>query len=284
MSSPGTVSKILWHFTGGPKWDTDNHRQMDKPKSMKESYDILIKILKTSILKTSEYSEIVRVIIPEIYVFNRELKKREKKTNVERLIKSSPVCCLADIPIQHLDFHSYRYGNFAIGFHRESIIKGGFNPVLYSLQNSSVTNAIYAGFSQLESTDIDSLNMAANDISNSIDETQDVLDENEIDHTIDHWDQANDLERGVSEMETSIEKTKQSINDIVAFVKSFEANEFNTIYCEREWRAIKPFHFSNNDIAMVVMPKSNGFFEDLISRELLPKSVPIVPWEDLIEH
>jgi hypothetical protein len=31
-SSPGTVSKILWHFTGGPRWNEVEKRQEATPK------------------------------------------------------------------------------------------------------------------------------------------------------------------------------------------------------------------------------------------------------------
>ena len=31
------LSKILWHFTGGPKWDTAKDRQEQRPKPMEEA-------------------------------------------------------------------------------------------------------------------------------------------------------------------------------------------------------------------------------------------------------
>ena len=37
-SSPGTVSKILWHFTGGPRWNDVEKRQEKEPKSIEEAY------------------------------------------------------------------------------------------------------------------------------------------------------------------------------------------------------------------------------------------------------
>jgi hypothetical protein len=53
-----------------------------------------------------------------------------------------PVCCLADIPIIHLQFHSGRYGEMAVGFHRESVVNAGFTPVFYQLQDSDLARAI----------------------------------------------------------------------------------------------------------------------------------------------
>ncbi|WP_170061738.1 hypothetical protein [Nonlabens arenilitoris] len=43
--NPGTVSKILWHFTGGPLWNEILNKQENQPKPVELSYDILIKIL-----------------------------------------------------------------------------------------------------------------------------------------------------------------------------------------------------------------------------------------------
>ncbi|MDA0737995.1 MAG: abortive infection system antitoxin AbiGi family protein [Nitrospirae bacterium] len=44
-----------------------------------------------------------------------------------------PFCCVAEIPIQHLSYHSERYGKFAIGFEREYLLGQKFRPVSYFL-------------------------------------------------------------------------------------------------------------------------------------------------------
>lgn len=70
-------------------------------------------------------------------------------------------------------------------------------------------------------------------------------------------------------------------------------DEFDTIYCEREWRSLRTYHFQEYDdaIAMIVLPrneKRGKYFNDFVSKDAerlgLPRSIPIVPWEDLIEY
>ena len=39
--SPGSVSKILWHFTGGPKWNDQKKRQAKKQKPAAEAFENL---------------------------------------------------------------------------------------------------------------------------------------------------------------------------------------------------------------------------------------------------
>jgi hypothetical protein len=73
-------------------------------------------------------------------------------------------------------------------------------------------------------------------------------------------------------------------------VKTFTQEEFETIYCEREWRSITPFKFDYSDISMIVVPRnvdSGNHFERLIAEAPkigLPPTVSIVAWEDLVEH
>ncbi len=41
-SSPGTVSRILWHFTGGPRWNEAEKRREKKLKATRTAYEYLI--------------------------------------------------------------------------------------------------------------------------------------------------------------------------------------------------------------------------------------------------
>ncbi len=59
MQQPGTVSKILWHFTGVPKWSPSKQKQNIKLKPENVAYDILIKILSSKILKVGNFKEVV---------------------------------------------------------------------------------------------------------------------------------------------------------------------------------------------------------------------------------
>jgi hypothetical protein len=44
---PGTVSKIHWHFTGGPRWNKDLNRQEDHPKPIEDAFVALLSILRS---------------------------------------------------------------------------------------------------------------------------------------------------------------------------------------------------------------------------------------------
>lgn len=286
--NPGTVSKILWHFTGGPLWSESLSKQESEPKPMNLSFDVLIKILKSKQLRVSNYSELVRVIVPEMLCWNSEQQKVDKKHNVEKIIKSSPVCCLADIPIQHLNFHSKRYGKFAIGFHRQSAIKHNFNPVLYSLVDSPIVSSIFSGLSTINSsTETFHIKKDINEIDRILGGIQKKIDE--LDHYSssiykEDFDFKLAIEEEIKTLESHIDDAKKSISDFVAFVKTFTEDEFNSIYCEREWRSITPYNFTFEDIAMIVLPKEGGYFENLIDQDILPKYISIIAWEDLMEY
>ena len=282
--TPGTVSKILWHFTGGPTWNTEKNKQNISPKPGKNAYQCLISILESKEIRTGNYSDVVKV----------RLKRRKRSTRTKRVkreyiektveINSKKVCCLADIPLIHIGYHASRYGKFAIGFHRLSAIKNNFNPVLYSLENSKALKSIYHGFSKLKNIDIDALISASDGVNNAFNKI-DVDDTEEIE------DNLSDLEFEIADVNNYIESAFESISHFLAFVKTFDEKEFGTIYTEREWRSTNPFSFDYKDVAMVVLPKKIGaniyyerFLYEEITRIGIPKEIPVVPWEDLVEH
>jgi hypothetical protein len=87
-----------------------------------------------------------------------------------------------------------------------------------------------------------------------------------------------------------ITQVRKNLGYVLAFVKTFQRKEFATIYAEREWRSIRPFRFKSTDIAMVVVPKCiagkryfDRFVKDVRPRLRLPSTVPVVPWEYLVE-
>jgi hypothetical protein len=81
--------------------------------------------------------------------YNRAKRAFEVQKYVQRELVSAPVCCLADVPVMHLSYLASRYGKFAIGFHRDAVVRHGFNPVFYALEDAASVNSIYKGFSQL---------------------------------------------------------------------------------------------------------------------------------------
>src|SRR4030065_790219 len=117
--SPGT-SKILWHFTGGPEWSDMTKKQKRRPKREKKAFDNLASILQYKQLRLGDYKEVVKVILPKREYYDRTKKQTIEEFNVTVEVESAPVCCLADIPAPNLAYHAYRYGKFAIGFHRYS--------------------------------------------------------------------------------------------------------------------------------------------------------------------
>ncbi|PML35448.1 abortive infection system antitoxin AbiGi family protein, partial [Vibrio sp. 10N.261.52.A1] len=179
---PGTVSKILWHFTGGPQWDSELNKQLTELKPAMNGYEAMKSILSSGELRTGNYHEIVKVIVPEKRKYNYETKSFEMLQNVPVTVKSNPVCCVADIPLQHLAYHAQRYGKIAIGFKRESIIKAGFNPVMYTLENSALLNSIYTGYDAIDEVDPSCI---ASEIESLSGEVEQKLEEHNIDDYVD---------------------------------------------------------------------------------------------------
>jgi abortive phage resistance protein AbiGi (putative antitoxin) len=259
--SPGTVSKIVWHFTGGPIWDENTKKQKEEIKSESEAFANLYSILKSKELQVGKYKEILHYNIPEEEIYDLDQNKHYHEKNISASIESTPICCAAEIPIQHLSYHSNRYGKFAIGFHRESLLKHNFNPVLYTLDNGNFINHI----------------LSAHEISKFV--GKDINTSPEV------------IKSCMNLNSKRIYYIENVLQTIIAFIKTISNNEFDTIYCEREWRSIKSFKFTFDDVAFIILPKSyfakNDFNNniEIISKELcIPRSLPIVPWEDLIEH
>lgn len=261
--SPGTVSKILWHFTGGPKWDDQKKERVEKPAA--EAFKALCSIVKDRELRLGEYTEIVRTEYEEI--------------------ASRPVCCLADIPIVHLGYHGNNYGNFAIGFHRSAAIRNGFNPVFYSPVSAEAAGSICHPLYSLQVVNPGDITNKARDIAALVRGIVGQISETDV------LRELKTIEDEAVKLATFVNEARESLFQFVAHVRTFEEDQFGTVYCEREWRALRSFNFSYQDVAMIVLPRVVGedrYFEDFITKVVLqidlPRSVPIVPWEDLVEH
>jgi hypothetical protein len=278
--TPGTVSKILWHFTGGPVWDSERRKQSDLAKPSDQAYDNLKSILKSGELRLGSYKEVVRVRLAPFWKRDRKTGKKTLVNPGVTFVESSPVCCLADIPAPHLGYHARRYGKFALGFHRDAVVQAGFNPVFYTLHDAPTIRSIYRGFAALNKANVDA-------IGNGVDAALSALDD---DYPSDAAFELYDIRSEANLIGKRISTARKSLSDFVAFVKTFERTEFNTIYCEREWRSIRPFNFDIEDIAMVVLPRKigqNHYFRRFVERfpigRNLPRGIPIVAWEDLVE-
>lgn len=97
--TPGTVSKILWHFTGGPLWNCEKNCHETCPKPAQQVFDRLVSILRSRQLRTGSYREVVKVLVPKRKVRNPTTKQLEIVKDSVVTVESVPVCCLADIPI-----------------------------------------------------------------------------------------------------------------------------------------------------------------------------------------
>ncbi|WP_418872392.1 abortive infection system antitoxin AbiGi family protein [Vibrio metoecus] len=70
-------------------------------------------------------------------------------------------------------------------------------------------------------------------------------------------------------------------------MKTFDTTEFDSIYCEREWRSTQNFKFTFDDVAMLILPSEQEGFEfytDFLSNFDLPRGITVARWEDLVEH
>jgi hypothetical protein len=122
------TSKILWHLTGGPKWNVELKCRETTPKSDEEASSNLNNILKSNLLKASSIPETIKYFNPS-------------GPGVGLVLP--PICCVAEIPIPFLKLHCNRYGKFGIGFSRNKLIEKRFRPVNYCLDREDfITSSI----------------------------------------------------------------------------------------------------------------------------------------------
>lgn len=286
-TSPGTVSKILWHFTGGPNWNDINQKQEKRPKESQKAFDNLCSIIKSQKLQIGKYREVIHYKIPQMRYFNlNPIKPASRvKKNVPAVVESEPVCCVSEIPIQHLSYHSKRYGKFAIAFYRDSILKNNFNPVFYTLSNDNFISYLIDSYkySSFMNKDLVSFSSHLSDIKK-------LLLKLDFENKKQFISKILMLNNNSDKYNDYVRIIEHTLKYFLAFIKTINRREFDTIYCEREWRSILSFKFDFKDVAMITFPKS--FFKNNysicvkeISEQLnIPRHVPIIAWEDLIEH
>ena len=232
MSSP--ISEILWHFTGASK-------------SENEAFIRLESILREKTLKVGSYKESIFVPL---------------KNGREEVINTREVCCVADIPIEHLDHHAIRYGQFAIGFRRGSLLAHPFNPVFYVPKESGRVklNAIRSITIDAENNCIDS---AILELQKGVYSNSDFL-----------ISLMQDVKNG------SMKQIKNNLAVIMSYIKTFSEDEFDTIYAEREWRSTKDYYFEYADIEKIIVPKN---YEAKISKTIGKLGVKIntTIWETI---
>lgn len=291
INRPGTVSKVLWHFTGGPRWNADLCKQEAHPKPAHEAHASLIAILQTGEIRLGGYRE---RFAAEVLRNEKNPTTGERTKTLKRItLETSRVVCVADIPLMHLAYHAQRYGRFAIGFSRQRLLNAGFNPVLYTLENRFLSAGLHRALSAIESVGdrVQNARWELDDFASEIESKVDDLkgqDGNAINHRINF--SPYDAEWALDSIESEQETALKHMQEALAYVKTFTMDEFETIYCEREWRSTSPFRFSAEDVAMIVLPREcegRTFWEEFLSHDVakgFPRHIPLLAWEDVMEQ
>lgn len=285
-SRPGTVSKILWHFTGGPKWDNINKCQLDKLKSPYTAYKNLCGILKTNSLKVGNYREKIETYINSLVklpVKDSKMKQVAVRGEIPLIIESNPVCCVSDIPINHLQYHANRYGKFAIGFSRDILIDHKFNPVFYTLKSGIISGHLISVIKKVSTitNSIEALNL-------NMDEFYDLIKSMSQEIKFDFEEHVNALRKIMNIIKQSSTSSFESLSYFASYYKTL--NAYDEVYNEREWRSLFTYKFKYNDIKFIILPRNGRknyfkyFLENDIKKFDISRSIPIIPWEDLIEY
>lgn len=271
LTSPGTVSKILWHFTGGPRWNGRDYRPPEELKPEKDAYEAVVGILRSKELRLGASPERLDVTLPTVGKPDIGPDGNPIPRESKRAYLYMPVCCVADIPIMHLGYHAERYGKFAIGYHRQSVLRAGFSPVFYQLHDSTALQSLFQVILCLD---------FIGGIDPSYDFPADVGPREQL--------PGESHEAFTDRMrKDALTHARKHAGIAASFIKTFDPTEFDSIYTEREWRCINPFKFEHSDVSMVVLPRTGGYFERFAGEAEsigLPKTISIVAWEDLIEH
>ena len=211
-------SGIFWHFTGSPSgvdWSrvrkpADILKQ-GKPKPANEAVGILLKIL--------ESKKLLGVCVEQI----AESKNTE------------PFCCVTDIPLKDLIYHSKYYGNVAVGFSSRVIFEQ-FLPVIYVPVAKLPASK--------EFTKPNEWCLAESEFHYHAGDTAKAWEMEEMAYVYG--------ERVITELDES--KAGQFFVDFLK-ITEFSSKGEDTFYSEREWRHIGDFKFNPHDVEMIIAPK-----------------------------
>lgn len=252
---PGMVSDVLWHFPGGPEC-----RKADGENADPSDNDIFA--IFTSILQSHQLwancAEQIQITLPHVTT-----PTGKQLEDVTCSVATSAVGCLAEIPRRYLHYHGQRYGCFGIGFRRDAALKHGFHPVLYTPQsptNAEVITSLWNAHSRLAATHYSAMVELARSLPDS-----EVINSPNFQLTA--------LCESVDPLITSL---LSSVQRLASFVKTFTEDEFSTVYCEREWRSLDQFNFTDEDVVELVLPKAF-----IANDEHFPASVKVTAWEEL---
>lgn len=238
------------------------------------------------------YHEVIKVRVPrrERVIEPGDKQRLGPARDVDLVVRTAPVCCVADIPLALLDGHSNRYGKFAIGFRRDALIEAGFNPVFYTLEDRTIIRSFNSSIVALYELAMQ-LNVVQGEAEDAAAQAGVLADSTSNDDVVDLASEIQDLADTASADVTDVQHTMRARLDelmkFMAFIKTFGEEEFKTIFHEREWRSTSTYRFDYDQLALVIASKEAGdhnYFSDLCKtmRQTLPRSVPIVPWEDVL--
>ena len=216
------ASEVLWHFVGRTRSDSGR-------------YEDLLSILRQGL---------------QLGKGKEEFRFYCKRTKKWRSLEGYPAVCLADIPLKDLHIHAVRYGEYAIGFHKESVIRYGFNPVLYANQHSGVFHDFIFLRDRLEDR-LRKLSVEA----------------------------ATDLQKLLLLLGTVTKAGNLQANPVADI--DWDKAQVNNFYYEREWRHVLPWPFQASDVAMVILPdrRITDFLRDRKSSGLkIDERTPVLPY------
>jgi hypothetical protein len=259
---PKTHSEILWHFTGGPKWNRKRNTQNKRNKRHEEALEILIKILESRTLQVGNYREVVKVKLPDLRVVNKKSGEIEICPRPDKTIATKAVCCVAEIHETELFHHALRYGKCGIGFKREALIRSGFNPVLYTLRDEDLVQKYFRAIAELETFCEAQENEVFGNLDTMVEEANDIISDMSRDD-FSREIQGADVEYPIKELFRSAYNAQEALQNLLAFLKTFDRSEFDSIYAEREWRSVKPFSFDWSHVAKIVAPENGACLSKL---------------------
>jgi len=225
------IPKELTHFVG---WKN--------PDDPEKCYITLTKIL--------NQRELVGLFEPYLLSF-RMLRASDTKFSSNDSF-AIPAVCFCDIPIQDLNIHMNKYGQFGISFTKTHLLKHGANPVFYIAKNSMVhdwNNG--SGDSDLKKI-------------GSREEENDRI----LDLLFKLWEdilripQTSGLQEStwLKLRKNSTDAFNQLILNYIFFTKFFDAskddNDKDNYYMEREWRLLGNLKFNLGDVRRVILLES----------------------------
>lgn len=288
ITPPRTHSKVLWHFTGGPIWDNQKNIQGKQSRHPDVAYKALVSLLKSKELRVGNYHEIIKILVPRERYFDIDSKEIKERKNQVKELKTSAVCCVADIPISELTYHSHRYGKIGIGFHRDALIGHGFNPVLYTPYDSDIIYQFYQAQRALYLADESNIFDAAESMKDEIEsEIQSIAENSETEFEFDINIDTSGIEYAVDEFKFEVDSALKQLEDSLAIIKTYHPKDFEDIYAEREWRSTNTFKFTMDDVAIILLPSSldSNYFSKFTNTDLkslkIPRSVSVLRWEDI---